>query len=223
MSGFPRGGSGGSGGGVTTITSTGGFLTATGTTTVDLEANSTAANQVFNSTGAGTGAWTANPQVSSLGVGTPALSAGFAAFPVNGGIQSSNITNGALVIKSIAGAAGIQFVVNNTFLAGSWSGANAALVINAGTNTATAATVTTPTLSAAAVVNTGYDVMVYIVVGTAGTLTIAIGPTSGVANTIVAGLAVPLGAMYSIRLPAGWFIAVTTTTTAAWTTTAIVC
>lgn len=95
---------------------------------------------------------------------------------------------------------------------------------NGGTNTAAAATVTTPTLGAAAqLAQTTKDSMLYIVVGTAGTLTIAIGATSGVTTTIVSGVASSIGDMYSIRLPAGWYIAVTSSTTAAWTTTAIIC
>jgi hypothetical protein len=97
------------------------------------------------------------------------------------------------------------------------------LDINAGTDTASAAAVTTPTLGAAAQVNTVYDTMLYIVIGTAGTaFTIAVGPTSGVANTIVNSVVATSGGMYSVRLPAGWYIAVTGTT-ATWTATAIVC
>lgn len=98
------------------------------------------------------------------------------------------------------------------------------LSANGGTNTAAGAAVTTPVLGAAAqLAQTTQDSMLYIEITTAGTLTIAIGPTVGVANTIVAGLASAVGDQYAIRLPAGWFIAVTTGTTAAWTTKAITC
>ena len=45
---------------------------------------------------------------------------------------------------------------------------------------------------------------------------------SGVANTIVNSVVATSGGMYSLRLPAGWFIAVTATT-ATWTATAVVC
>lgn len=94
----------------------------------------------------------------------------------------------------------------------------------ASTATASTAAVSTPVLAGAAqLAQTASDAVVYITVTTAGTLTIAIGPTVGVANTIVAGLAAPLGAMYTVRLPAGWFIAVTTGTIATWTSKAITC
>jgi hypothetical protein len=91
-------------------------------------------------------------------------------------------------------------------------------------NTSGSAAVATPTLGAAAqLAQTIADAMLYIAVGTAGTLTVAIGPTSGVATVIVNGLAAAIGDLYTVRLPAGWYIAVTTGTTAAWTATAITC
>ncbi len=121
-----------------------------------------------------------------------------------------------VVLNSAGTDGGIGMAFNNAFVTN-------AVVLQAGSNTSGGATITTPTLGAAATVNTTADVMLYIVVGTAGTLTIAYGPTSGVANTIVSGIAAPLGAMYTVRLPAGWYIAVTTGTTATWTTTAQVC
>lgn len=93
-----------------------------------------------------------------------------------------------------------------------------------GTNTAGSAAVTAPVLAAAAqLAQTSADAMLYIDVTVAGTLTIKIGPTVGVANTIVNGLAAAIGDQYTIRLPAGWYVAVTTSTTAVWTTTAITC
>lgn len=96
------------------------------------------------------------------------------------------------------------------------------VTFGAGTNTAGGATVTHPTLGAAAQVNATKDTMVYIVIGTAGTaFTIAIGPTSGVADTIVNSVVATSGVMYTVRVPAGWYIAVTGTT-ATWTATAIV-
>jgi hypothetical protein len=103
-------------------------------------------------------------------------------------------------------------------------GVSAHTVAAFGTSTAQGAAATTPTLGAAAqLANTTRDAMLYIAVGTAGTLTIAIGATSGVATTIVGGLAAAIGDLYTVRLPAGWYIAVTTSTTAAWTATAITC
>jgi hypothetical protein len=51
------------------------------------------------------------------------------------------------------------------------------------------------------------DYMVYLTVGTAGTaMTIAIGPTSTPANTIVPSSVATAGQMYSFRLPAGWYV-----------------
>ena len=98
------------------------------------------------------------------------------------------------------------------------------VTLASGSNTASAAAVTTPTLGAAAqLAQTAADSMLYIVIGTAGTaLTIAIGPTSGVADVLVNSVAATSGTMYTVRLPAGWFVKVTATT-ATWTTTAIVC
>lgn len=94
----------------------------------------------------------------------------------------------------------------------------------AGTNTSGTAAKTNPTLGAAAqLANTSQDAMIYIEVTTAGTLTVAIGPTSGVADTIVNGVATAIGSLISLRLPAGWFIAVTTSDTAVWTATAVTC
>ena len=91
-------------------------------------------------------------------------------------------------------------------------------------DTSTTATATTPTLGAAAqLAQTETDSEVYIAVGTAGTITIAIGPTAGVANVIVNGLAAAVGDLYTVRVPAGWYIAVTTSTTAVWTATAVTC
>jgi hypothetical protein len=128
------------------------------------------------------------------------------------------------VVAAVATDYGIGLVAQSTIHALGQLIVTGIATLNGGTNTAGAATVTTPTLGAAAqLAQTTKDSMLYITVTTAGTLTIAIGPTSGVANTIVAGLASAIGDMYSIRLPAAWYVAVTSGTTAVWTTTAIVC
>jgi hypothetical protein len=89
------------------------------------------------------------------------------------------------------------------------------------TDTSGFATATTPTLGAAAQVNTFNDTMVYVQVTTAGQLTIAIGPTSSPANSVVTATSAAAGNMYTLRLPKGWFIAVTTSSTAVWSATAI--
>lgn len=200
--------------------STSGGVTAGSVTAAAIEATFTASSQLYVGTGVGTGvlsnATTGNPVVNSLGVGV-------AASGVQGVIECTGIGVG------YGAAPNNQFIVGIGTTAYFLGNVNLETVlvyaaVGAGINTSAAAAVTTPTLGAAAqLAQTTKDVMLYIVVGTAGTLTIAIGPTSGVANTIVAGLAVPLGAMYSIRLPAGWFVAVSSGTTATWTTTAIVC
>lgn len=60
---------------------------------------------------------------------------------------------------------------------------------------------------AAQLADTTRDYMVYLEVGTAGTaFTVAIGPTSGTANTVVAAGTATSGESVSIRLPAGWFL-----------------
>jgi hypothetical protein len=82
--------------------------------------------------------------------------------------------------------------------------------------------VTTPTLGAAAqLADKVHDADVYIDVTTAGNVVVAIGPTSGVATTIFSGTS-PIQSIH-VHLPAGWFIAVTTSDTGAWSATAITC
>ena len=90
-------------------------------------------------------------------------------------------------------------------------------------NTSSTAAATTPTLGAAAqLAQTTHDAMIYIDVTVVGNLVVAIGPTSGVANTLFSGTFGGVGAV-TVRLPAGWYIAVTTSNTAVWTATAITC
>lgn len=90
------------------------------------------------------------------------------------------------------------------------------LTENAGTSTSGSAPALTPTFAngtAAQLSDTTRDYMVYLTVGTAGTAFIlAIGPTSGVANTVVPSSAAVSGAMYAVRLPAGWFLKWSATT-----------
>jgi hypothetical protein len=87
--------------------------------------------------------------------------------------------------------------------------------------------VLTPTFangSAAQLSDVSRDYMVYLTVTTAGTATtIAIGPTSTPANTIVPSSPMVAGTMYSMRLPAGWYLKWAGTTTAFATQTAISC
>ena len=57
------------------------------------------------------------------------------------------------------------------------------------------------------------DYMVYFTIGTGGgTVTIAIGPTSSPANTIVNGAVGVNGEVIPIRLPAGWYLEITVAT-----------
>lgn len=101
------------------------------------------------------------------------------------------------------------------------------LTTGGGTSTAGSAPVLAPTFAngtAAQLTDTTRDYMVYLQIGTAGTaFTLQIGPTSGVANTIMAS-ATPLSdQLLTIRLPAGWFLKWAGTTTTLTTQTAIGC
>jgi hypothetical protein len=95
-----------------------------------------------------------------------------------------------------------------------------------GTNTASSAPVLTPTFSsgtAAQLSDTTRDYVVYLNITTSGTATsIAIGPTSTPAYTIMAAASATAGIVYTVRLPAGWYFKWTGTTTAV-STTAVGC
>ena len=107
------------------------------------------------------------------------------------------------------------------------SRASAGVLAQPASNTAAAAAVLTPTFAngtAAQLTDTTRDYMVYLQVGTAGTATtLAIGPTSGVANTLKTSSAANAGDLWSFRLPAGWFVKWAGTTTTVATQTAIGC
>ncbi len=87
---------------------------------------------------------------------------------------------------------------------------NGLSVNNGGSSSAGSAPVLAPAFAngtAAQLADTTRDYMVYLEVGTAGTaFTVAIGPTSGVANTVVASGTATSGEVVTIRLPAGWFL-----------------
>lgn len=91
-------------------------------------------------------------------------------------------------------------------------------------NTGNSAVVSTPSLSStASQISTTADVMLYLDITLAGTLTFAYGPTSTPANTIYSAVAVSTATAFpSIRVPAGWYVAVTTVT-ATFTATAVTC
>jgi hypothetical protein len=104
---------------------------------------------------------------------------------------------------------------------------NALLTLDGGSSTAASAPVLTPSFAsgtAAQLSDTSRDYTVYLECTTSGTATtIAIGPTSTPANTIMASAAATAGTVYTVRLPAGWYLKWAGTTTAFATQTAIGC
>lgn len=111
--------------------------------------------------------------------------------PTGGTISGSLSVGGALTSGGVLSSTGL-------------------LDINAGSNTASSASVLAPTFAngtAAQLSDTTRDYMVYLTIGTPGTaFTLAVGPTSGVANVLM-GSATPLAdEILSFRLPAGWFV-----------------
>jgi hypothetical protein len=90
------------------------------------------------------------------------------------------------------------------------SAASSVAVFNSGTRTSGGAPVLVPAFAsgtAAQLADTTRDYMVYLTCTSAGTgLSVAVGPTSGVVNTLLTGLAVAAGDMLSVRLPAGWYL-----------------
>lgn len=90
-----------------------------------------------------------------------------------------------------------------------------ALSPGAGTNSSSSAPVLTPAFAsgtAAQLADTTRDYILYLVIGTAGVITVAIGPTSTPANTIISAATATAGECITIRLPAGWFTEVTLST-----------
>lgn len=66
--------------------------------------------------------------------------------------------------------------------------------------------------------------MVYLVIGTGGgTVTLAVGPTSTPANTLVNGAVGVNGEVLAVRLPAGWFLKITLVTSTLASQIAIGC
>lgn len=99
--------------------------------------------------------------------------------------------------------------------------------LNGGSDTAGSAPVLTPTFAngtAAQLSDLTRDYIVYFQIGTAGTaFTLQIGPTSGVANTLMASATPLADELLSFRLPAGWFVKWAGTSTTLTTQTAIGC
>jgi hypothetical protein len=98
---------------------------------------------------------------------------------------------------------------------------------NTGTNSSGSAPLLTPANAngtAAQLADLTRDYMLYLSVGTAGTaLTIAIGPTVGVADTIYTAAVATAGQSVAFRLPAGWFWKWSATTATLAEQTAIGC
>lgn len=95
--------------------------------------------------------------------------------------------------------------------------------LQGGINSGTGAAVTTPTLGAAAVVNSTKDTQIMITITAPGTaFTVTAGPTTGTENTLIPASTVVAGQIITIpKLYANWKIAVTATS-ATWSAVATV-
>jgi hypothetical protein len=105
---------------------------------------------------------------------------------------------------------------------------NGPLTLNGGTNTsASAPVISSPGFSsgvASQLSDTTRDYTVYFTIaGGGGTVTIAIGPTSTPANTIVSSATGVAGVVIPVRLPAGWYLEITVATSTIGRQTAIGC
>lgn len=80
-------------------------------------------------------------------------------------------------------------------------------------NTAVAATVTTPTpvTGTAFTPAANQDCELSFVVTTAATYTVTFGPSTGAENTIINNVALPIGSFFNKRIPAGWKVVITGT------------
>lgn len=96
-----------------------------------------------------------------------------------------------------------------------------------GTNTSPSAPFLSPTFTsgtAAQLSDTTRDYMCYIAIATGGgTVSVAIGPTSTPANTIVSSVTGVNGAVIPVRLPAGWYLKITVATSTIGAVTAVGC
>ncbi len=125
-----------------------------------------------------------------------------------GSISGDLAIGGALTVSGVLSSAGL-------------------LDIDAGTNTATSAPVLTPTFAngtASQLSDVTRDYVVYLQIGTAGSaFSLAVGPTSGVANTIMASGTPLADQLITFRLPAGWYVKWSGTLTTLTTQTAVGC
>jgi hypothetical protein len=104
---------------------------------------------------------------------------------------------------------------------------NVLLSIGAGSKTSASAPAIVPTFAngtASQLSDTTRDYVVYLQIGTAGSaVSLAIGPTSGVATTLMASATPIADSLLTVRLPAGWFLKWAGTLTTITTQTAIGC
>ncbi len=136
------------------------------------------------------------------------------------GDTTTRFTVTAAGVVSWSAGSGAKDVVLQRSAAGTLAVTTGILAPNGGTNSAGSAPALTPTFAngvASRLTDLTRDYMVYLQLGTAGTaFTLAIGPTSGVANTVMASATPLADELLTVRLPAGWFLqwAGTTTTVA---------
>ncbi len=120
------------------------------------------------------------------------------------------------IMAQYAATPAIWFILGDDLSLGSLDSRYATLA-------STAAPVLTPSFAngtAAQLSDITRDYTLYLEVGTAGTgFTLAIGPTSTPANTLIASTTPTAGNLYTVRIPAGWYVkwAGTATTIAAQT------
>lgn len=182
-----------------------GFRNGGTTTATAIESTFTAAGQVYNGTGAGTGTATTQPSVSSLGLNLTAA-------PIAGSI------NGATVIVFGGTGVQIQSISNGLILSGN-NGVQAqnTLIPAAGVDTHNHTAFTSPGISSgvAFTPNASFDtfINVNVAAGLAGTVTVTLGPSTGAETTWCpsTNLLASMGENIPIPVPAGYKVIVTTT------------
>lgn len=127
-------------------------------------------------------------------------------------INNAGVTQGALVLNQVSyTGAYVETLAQVDLNAQQWQFMIPA-VHNAGTNTSGTAAATAPAFvsGTAQQLSANQDVMLYIAVQTSAALAVAIGPTAGVATTLMPSKAYALG-LASVRIPAGWYVMITGT------------
>jgi hypothetical protein len=162
-------------------------------------------------------------QPGSGGRGTLTFTGGIS--DLGGGQVLLSAANNAVDIVDIFTPDGVNtYAVTRAFGVSNTAGAAS---INVPSNSAGSAPVLAPAFAngtAAQLADTTRDYMVYFQIGTAGTaFTLAIGPTSGVADVLMASATPLADSLLSFRLPAGWFVKWAGTATTLTTQTAVGC